>query len=336
VYLKRILRNVRRGLDNEVGSDTQRQWSDPELVEYANEAVDEIIKELMCLTADDDFTETPAKGTITIFGTAGQISSVSVNGAVVTSGAVPFNGTLDQTAIDLASNINTFAASPSNLNVIKFTAQAATGGIVTISGPSGSGSTPNGYTIVAVVSGGISANSVAMSGGACLCKLFVIPGQSKYQLHPKTIFIRRFKPGNRARPLDPKTKEQLDAQCPGWESSELGLPFAYIPDFANKKITVVVGPSDADTITLDVVRLPYTHLDVDKPDMSPEIAEDYQPPIIPWMKRQAFLKNDAETLDLARSEKFEKEFYRMIEQIKAKLDNLREPPSQGISHYGMY
>jgi hypothetical protein len=333
--LKRRLRIVRKGLNDELGSDTQRHWSEFELTEYANDAVNEIIKELYCLTADDDFTETAATGTLTLSGAAGQVSSVSVNGAVVTSGAVPFNATLNQTATDLASNINAFAANPANLNAIKFTAQA-NGAVLTISGPSGTGSTPNGYVISVVVSGGLAYTSTAMSGGACLCKLFLIPGQTKYYLHPKTVFIRRLKTGLRSQPLDSKTKEQLDAQCPGWESSELGLPFAYSPDYKSKKVTFVVGPADADVAILDVVRFPYTYLDHDKENQEPEIPEDYQDPMTPWMKRQAFLKNDAETLDFARVDKFEKEFYRMIEQIKARMDNFREPQSTGFAPYGMY
>jgi|SRR3990172_8165722 len=333
--LNGILKSLRRDLNDEVGSDSQRHWSDFDLTGYANNAVREIIKELLCLTADDDFTETAATGTITISGVAGQVSSVAVNGLVVTSGATPFNGTLSQTATDLAANINAFAVNSANTNPIKFTAQAV-GAIVTISGPSGTGSTPNGYTVVPVISGGLSVVVAPMSGGACLCKLFVIPGQSRYLLHPKVCMITRFKPGLSSSPIDPKTKAQIDAQYPGWESSGPGLPFAYIPDYRNKKIILVVSPEDPDVITLDVVRFPYVELDYTKTDQVPEIPEEYHALIIPWVKRDAFRKNDAETLDLVRSETFEKEFYRMTEQIKARLENLREPPSQGISHYGMY
>ena len=335
MQLKKILKTVRKGLTDEVGSDTQRGWSDFELVGYAIDAVREIIAELLCLTADDDFTETLATGTLTLSGLAGQISSVSVNGLLVTSAAVPFNVTLSQTATDLAANINAFAANSENTNPIKFTAQA-NGAVVTISSPSSTGSTPNGYVISSVVAGGLTSVSTAISGGACLCKLFVIPGQSVYKLHPKTYLITRFKTGNRFDPLDPRSKQQMDSQLPGWEDSENGLPTYYIPDYKGKKITLSPPPAEADVITLDLVRLPYVDLDENLLDAEPEIPEEYQDAMIPWMKRQAFLKNDVETLDLARANKFEAEFYRVVEQKKAQMQNFQEPRQSGFSPYGMY
>ena len=335
MQLKNILKKVRKGLFDEVGSDTQRGWSDFELVGYANDAVREIIAELLCLTADDEFTETLATGTLTLSGAAGQVSSVSVNGLVVTSGAVPFNGTLAQTATDLAANITAFAADVANTNPIKFTAQAV-GAVVTISSPAGTGTTPNGYVIAAVVSGGLSSASTAMSGGSCLCKIFLIPGQSVYKLHAKTYLITRFKTGNRFEPLDPRTKQQMDSQLPGWETSENSLPAYYIPDYKAKKITLWPPPAEADVVVIDLVRFPYADLDADLMDAEPDIPEEYQDAMIPWMKRQAFQKNDVETLDMARSTKFEAEFYRVIEQKKARMDNFREPKQSGFAPYGMY
>lgn len=335
MQLKNILKIVRKGLFDEVGSDTQRGWSDFELVGYANDAVREIIAELLCLTADDVFTETLATGTLTLSGAAGQVSSVSVNGLVVTSGAVPFNATLNQTATDLAANITAFAANVANTNPIKFTAQAV-GAVVTISSPASTGTTPNGYVISAVVSGGLSYTSTAMSGGSCLCKLFLIPGQTVYKLHAKTYLITRFKTGDRFDPLEPRTKKQMDAQLPGWEDSENGLPTYYIPDYKAKKITLWPPAAEADSVVLDLVRFPYVDLDSEDQEAEPEIPEEYQDAMIPWMKRQAFQKNDVETLDMARSTKFETEFYRVIEQKKARMDNFREPRQSGFAPYGMY
>lgn len=336
MQLKNILKKVRKGLFDEVGSDTQRGWSDFELVGYANDAVREIIAELLCLTADDEFTETLATGTLTLVsGTAGEISSVSVNGLVVTSSAVPFNATLNQTATDLAANITAFAADVANTNPIKFTAQA-NGTVVTISAPSGTGSTPNGYVVTGVATGDLSVGYVYMSGGSCLCKIFVIPGQTVYKLHAKTYLITRFKTGNRFDPLEPRTKQQMDAQYPGWETSENGLPFHYIPDYKAKKITLWPPAAEADSVVLDLVRFPYADLDSEDQDAEPEIPEEYQDAMIPWMKRQAFQKNDVETIDMARSTKFEAEFYRVVEQKKARMQNFQEPRQSGFAPYGCY
>jgi hypothetical protein len=339
--LEKILKVSRKGLDDETGSDSQKGWQDWELVEYAQDAIIEIIKELSCLTADDDFIETLATGTITISGTTGGVSSVSINGFVVTSAAVPFTTDLPTTATALAANITAWSANVLNTNPIKFTAQAI-GAVVTISAPAGTGSTPNGYAITSTVTGDMSFVSTTLSGGACLCKLFIIPGQTKYQIHPKVIKITRFKPSLRYQPLLPKTKTQLDVQCPGWELNQVGTsgysgsPWTYIPDYRNKKVTVVSSPSIVDTVFLDVVRMPYADLDVNVLSAVPEIPEDYHDCIIPWIKRQAFLKVDRETLNMAKSQKFETEFYRKIEQAKTKLDNPQKPAEAGFAPQGMY
>lgn len=335
--LQRIIKSVRSGLFDDIGADAQRLWKDDEIVEYINDAIREICIELSCLTSDDDFSETSSTGTITLAGTAGQVDSVSVNGAVITSGAVLFNGTLAQTSIDLAANITAYASNPANTNPILFIA-GASGSVVTISGPVGTGSTPNGYPVSASVSGGMSYISTQMSSGACMCKLFLVSGQSRYYLHPKVIQITRFKPSLSNRPLSPIDKNELDASNPNWEASDPGTPYAFIPNYSGtqKKVTIVLTPKDSDTVKLDVVRFPYVDLDISSPDAEPEISSEYHALIMPWAKRQAYLKNDVETNDKTRSEKYEREFYRLVEQAKVKLDIHRRPAIRGVSHPGMY
>ena len=75
-----LLQLLRKRLDDEIGSDSQKNWQNWELVEYLSDGQDEINKELQLLKTDQDFTEVTAFGTFTLSGTTGQITSISVNG----------------------------------------------------------------------------------------------------------------------------------------------------------------------------------------------------------------------------------------------------------------
>jgi hypothetical protein len=132
------------------------------------------------------------------------------------------------------------------------------------------------------------------------------------------------------------SKAQLDNQRPGWEAEGTGTPFTYIPDYRNKKVIVFHTPAVADTVYLDVSRKPKTPMDVATPTGVPEIPEDYHDCIIPWIKRQAFLKPDRETLNTDKSQKWESEFYRKIEQAKTKLEIPQRPRERGFAPSGMY
>ena len=115
-YSRIFIATFRKRLDDETGSDSQKNWQNWELVEYLSDGQDEINKELQLLKTDQDFTEVNAYGTITITGTTGQITSVSVDGVPIISAPVPFNGTLAQTATDLATAINAYSTSGININ----------------------------------------------------------------------------------------------------------------------------------------------------------------------------------------------------------------------------
>jgi len=98
-----------------------------------------------------------ATGTVTLTGGAsGSVNSVTVDGVTITSGAVPFNVSLNQTATDLAADINAFVSTP------EYTASAA-GAVVTITATELS-ATPNGY-VVATTLTTITATTANLSGG---------------------------------------------------------------------------------------------------------------------------------------------------------------------------
>jgi len=116
---------------------------------------------LLCTITDSSNARTAevlATGTVTLTGGAsGSVDTITVNGVEIMGGSVPFNGTLNQTALDVASQINR------TKSAVDYTASAS-GAVITISAMRGTGTVPNSFT-VAGTSTTITASYTAMSGG---------------------------------------------------------------------------------------------------------------------------------------------------------------------------
>ena len=98
--------------------------------------------------------ETVATGTITITGTSGTITSVTVGGFnIIPNDTVPWDATATQTAADLAAVINRNG----------YYTATSSGAVVTLSPKPGAGAAHNGYAIVCT---GITSTVVAMASGA--------------------------------------------------------------------------------------------------------------------------------------------------------------------------
>lgn len=102
--------------------------------------------------------ETASTGTMTLAGAAGSVNTVTVNGVnILGPNAVPFNGTLAQTALDVATAINNSRVWP------RYSASAA-GAVVTIAGTASAGAAPNGYVVSATLTT-LTATYANMAGG---------------------------------------------------------------------------------------------------------------------------------------------------------------------------
>lgn len=84
--------------------------------------------------------EVLATGTMTLSGSSGSVTAVSVGGVSVIDNAVPFNTSLTQTAADLAAEINNAETVPN------YTATSS-GAVVTIIAPRGMGAAANSLTV---------------------------------------------------------------------------------------------------------------------------------------------------------------------------------------------
>lgn len=102
--------------------------------------------------------EVLATGTVTLTGGAsGSVDAVTVNSVDILGGVVAFNGTLSQTAADVAAQINRNKSSPN------YQAEAS-GAVVTIKALPGTGTQPNGYVVSATLTT-ITASYANMAGG---------------------------------------------------------------------------------------------------------------------------------------------------------------------------
>lgn len=106
----------------------------------------------------DGTAETESTGTVTLnTGAAGSVDGITVNGVEIMSAAVPFNATLDQTALDVAANIN------NNVANTDYSA-SATGAVITITYLGVDKTDSNGFVVVSTVTT-ITSTDVNMAGG---------------------------------------------------------------------------------------------------------------------------------------------------------------------------
>jgi hypothetical protein len=104
--------------------------------------------------------EVQATGSVTLTGgSAGAVNSLTINGVDCLGASVPFNGTLAQTAADVAAQINRYKSSPD------YTAIASSN-VVTIYAGLGVAAGANGFSIVPVTTGSITTSAAAMANGS--------------------------------------------------------------------------------------------------------------------------------------------------------------------------
>lgn len=116
--------------------------------------------------------ETLATGSVTLSGTSGSITGITVNSVQIMSGTEAWVTSLAVTATNIADNITAFASSPN------YTATAS-GAVITIRAATGSGTTPNGFVVTTTESGGdIVAVDINMAGGSSTA-----PAPAKFVRH---------------------------------------------------------------------------------------------------------------------------------------------------------
>lgn len=286
---------------SKIDDEEQDLWTDQELIGHANGVLDEWIQQTRCITDSSTVDETLAGGSITLSGNSGSIAQVTVNGIVITSGAVAWNTDLATTAAALAANINAFISTPD------YTATSV-GAVVTIKAAAGTGSNPNGYSVAGTFTGTLSGVFTAMAGGNSLCEIYLIPGLARYGIDERIFEIIRAKPALRTSPLGTKTQEWMDCNYTNWEAAE-GDPSILVLGSQSNSVLFYPKPTTADTVKLTVRRgklKRVSHLDMTG---KPEINAMYHEKIEPGILSKAYEKQRfGKIIDSYKARSFRDEF----------------------------
>lgn len=314
-----LLSRLRKRLDDELGRDSDKGWTDEELIDfYANEVQRSMCRKIRRLIRDEStVAEIQATGTITLgAGTWGRFNSVKVNGIDILTGPVQFDTDLDTTAAAVAAAINAYTY-PSTYYGIQYTA-AATDEVVTISAATGSGATPNGYIISVTTTGNLETTITHMADGSSLCQMYLVDGQALYPKHPKILEIVSMDltdgDGNYLGEIEKLNEGNMRAIFgTSWKTAE-GQPSGYIENISSVRFYGI--PTDKRyTADLVVYRLPVNTLSHDTTTDELEIPDQFQEDIIPGILALCFEKNDEETYRPNLAAKYEAQFERRCSQI---------------------
>jgi hypothetical protein len=135
-----------------------------------------------------------------------------------------------------------------------------------------------------------------------VCTHPVLKGAYSITLHPKTLFVRRVKVASQPLPLPAVHIRDLDRLAPEWDQHAEGSVVAFCPNWQPKKILFYNAFEAADTVKLQIVRLPLVPMI--GPDDSPEIDESYHMGLINWMLFRAFTKPDPDTKDKVKAKDY--------------------------------
>jgi hypothetical protein len=319
VDLQERIQLARARVNDEIGKDSQRLWRDHEWASFFTDADREVARRLYVLDDSDSIAH------FTISGSSGSIDSVVVSTVTITSGPISFTSDLSTTAALVAANINALVALPGN------PAYRATSidNHVIVKANSNTGFPAGGY-IASVNSTTLTTKVYNLVG---LCRFVISPGQIYLPMHSKIINIHRFKPASLVNPIPARSKADLDYSVPAWQNQTPSFLEAYIPNYEQRSIMLYPAPIAADVIEADVYRLPLYDFRETNPTESGEIPEEYHTATVDYAIGQAFLKNDAETLNLDRSNRYLLSFETRMDFWKTEL--FRRAPASLVNRLPM-
>lgn len=131
-------------------------------------------------------------------------------------------------------------------------------------------------------------------------------GDEYVELHESVIYVRRARLGSSGMPLTPVVSRTMDERVPGWELTAAGTPQVFVPDWESGKLRLWPPASASDVVAMTVVRTPLSEMAGDEDE--PEIPKRYHRALLDYMLHQGYLKQDADTLDVAKAAKFEERF----------------------------
>jgi hypothetical protein len=155
--------------------------------------------------------------------------------------------------------------------------------------------------------------------------------QYRYALHPKIVQIDEAKWTNRTWKLTRVSVQKWQTN-PWWEQV-VGMPTEYATDLSNNTIALNFRSEEADTIRLQVRRLPLVDL-IDDEDI-PEIRESYHDFFLNGVLHNMYLKQDAEAFDGYKAAEYKQLYLADIDEIKQQesLLDRRLRPNHSLSAF---
>ncbi len=176
--------------------------------------------------------------------------------------------------------------------------------------PLWSDSALNEYLSDAVQQACVRARLLQESVDPALTRIELIEGQSLYTLHPQVLAIRSAALVVRKHPCELTTVRQMDRDYPGYQVRETNggnRETFLVLDEQKGHIRVWPTPSAPDdplvpeALALTVWRLPTEMEAMDSDSDEPAVPVHMHRDLIDWAEHLAYLKTDAETRDVGRS-----------------------------------
>lgn len=173
----------------------------------------------------------------------------------------------------------------------------------------------------AVDEAAIRSRSILDSTTAACCSIAAVAAKSAYPLHPSVFQIKRVYDITNQTELKKTSFEELDDFRSSWQS-DTGNPTHYIDDFnhygddsaGKRSVTLYPIPTINASIKLTVYRVPLDELD---DGSEPELPSFQHADLIWWVCYLAYLKQDADAVNVGKSAQFEQKF---IEAFGKKQD----------------
>ncbi|MGH8562720.1 MAG: hypothetical protein ACREXW_01015 [Gammaproteobacteria bacterium] len=161
---------------------------------------------------------------------------------------------------------------------------------------------------------------------ASVCQINVTANQPTYALQGSVLFVNRVKLASQEHPLRDFERDTLDEYRAGWET-ETGTPEGWIEPMTGF-ITLVPIPVAADKLLLEVGRLPLE--DIHQGSDEPEIQQKDHFVLLDWMCHLAYLKQDADAYDQAKSDRWAVYFTNKVgPRLDSRRDLLRREMARG-------
>ena len=150
----------------------------------------------------------------------------------------------------------------------------------------------------------IKARVITDSTTTDICSISVVSGTKDYLYDSRIIEISRAKLSSQSYALRKRSVYYLDNHKRGWESDSDGIPTIYLTDKTTGYITLHPTPNTTDTLLLRVARLPLLTLSDEDMTVTPEIPAQYHEDIIDGILGYAYSKQDTETFDPIKAERY--------------------------------